>query len=129
MHIGLKIRELAEKKNLTLANLAKSIGKTKQAVYEMVEKEDVNTQILKQLSTIYNVPIEFFFGASEENHDDYKEKLTQLEKENSMLRDELNRLQKGKSLPTKVVVEFDVTPDEFIKMGLKDKIVQVLDKK
>ena len=129
MHIGLKIKELAEKKNLTLANLAKSIGKTKQAVYEMVEKEDVNTQILKQLSTIYNVPIEYFFGVSEENHDDYKEKLTQLEKENSMLRDELNRLQKGKSLPTKVVVEFDVTPDEFIKMGLKDKIVQVLDKK
>jgi transcriptional regulator with XRE-family HTH domain len=29
---------------------------------------------------------------------------------------------------TKVMVEFDVTPDEFIKMGLKDKIIQVLNK-
>lgn len=51
MHIGLKIK-VSRKEKLTLANLAKSIGKTKQAVYEMVEKEDVNTQILKQLSTI-----------------------------------------------------------------------------
>lgn len=30
---------------------------------------------------------------------------------------------------TKVVVELDVTPDEFIKMGLRDKIVQILEKK
>lgn len=129
MHIGLKIKELAEKKNLTLSNLAKSIGKTKQAVYEMVEKEDVNTQILKQLSTIYNVPIGYFFGIGEENSASVKEKLTYLENENSILRNEISRLQEGKSLPTKVVVEFDVTPDEFIKMGLKDKIVQVLEKK
>lgn len=37
MHIGLKIK-VSRKEKLTLANLAKSIGKTKQAVYEMVEK-------------------------------------------------------------------------------------------
>lgn len=30
------------------------------------------------------------------------------------------------SANTKVVVEFDVSCDEFVKMGLKDKIVQVL---
>lgn len=47
MSIGLKIKELASKKNITLADLAKRLGKTKQAVYEMVEKEDVNTSILK----------------------------------------------------------------------------------
>lgn len=128
MHIGLKIKELAEKKNLTLSTVAKSIGKTKQAVYEMVEKEDVNTQILKQLSTIYNVPIEYFFGLGEENYNNVKEKLTRLERENSILRDEISRLKKGKSLPTKVVVELDVTADEFIKMGLKDKIIQILNK-
>lgn len=37
MRIGLKIK-VSRKEKLTLANLAKSIGKTKQAVYEMVEK-------------------------------------------------------------------------------------------
>jgi transcriptional regulator with XRE-family HTH domain len=29
---------------------------------------------------------------------------------------------------TKVLVEFDVSADEFIKMGLKDKVIQVLDR-
>ncbi len=34
----------------------------------------------------------------------------------------------GKPSSTKVLVELDVTPDEFIQMGLKDKIVRVLEK-
>ncbi len=29
---------------------------------------------------------------------------------------------------TKVLVELEVSPDEFIKMGLKDKVIQVLEK-
>lgn len=35
---------------------------------------------------------------------------------------------KGNSTSTKVLVELEVTPDEFIQMGLKDKIVRVLEK-
>lgn len=61
MYIGLKIKELASKEKLTLADLAKRLGKTKQAVYEMVEKEDVNTAILKKLCSEFNVPINYFF--------------------------------------------------------------------
>lgn len=61
MYIGLKIKELASKEKLTLADLAKRLGKTKQAVYEMVEKEDVNTAILKKLCNEFNVPINYFF--------------------------------------------------------------------
>lgn len=61
MSIGLKIKELAGKKNITLADLAKKIGKTKQAVYEIVEKEDVNTALLRKLSDVFNVPIGYFF--------------------------------------------------------------------
>nr|UWI14006.1 MAG: helix-turn-helix domain protein [Bacteriophage sp.] len=65
MSIGLKIKELADKKNITLADLAKRIGKTKQAVYEMVDKEDVNTSILRKLSMEFNVPICYFFEDKE----------------------------------------------------------------
>ena len=60
MSIGLKIKELADRKNITLADLAKRIGKTKQAVYEMVDKEDVNTSILRKLSAEFNIPICYF---------------------------------------------------------------------
>lgn len=34
-----------------------------------------------------------------------------------------------KKMSAKVVVEFEVTEDQFIKMGLKDNLVQVLNKK
>lgn len=58
--------------------------------------------------------------------EDINNEVNILKEEIARLRDLLNA---KNSTPTKVVVEFDVTPDEFIKMGLKDKIVQVLDKK
>lgn len=128
MNIGLKIKELADKKKITLADLAKAMGKTKQAVYEMVEKEDVNTSILKQLSAIYDVPISFFFGESNEGVEAIKERLSELEQENERLKQDLYRARKGMNSPTKVVVELDVTQDEFIKMGLKDKVIQILNK-
>ena len=128
MNIGLKIKELADKKNLTLADLAKAMGKTKQAVYEMVEKEDVNTSILKQLSAIYEVPISFFFGEGDEEIGAVKERLAKLEQENEQLKLELKRVRQGQNSPTKVVVELEVTQDEFIKMGLKDKVIRVLNK-
>ena len=41
--------------------LAKRLGKTKQAVYDMLEKKDVNTSLLRQLSPIFHVPISAFF--------------------------------------------------------------------
>lgn len=65
MSIGLKIKELASEEKITLADLAKRLGKTKQAIYEMVEKEDVNTSILRKLSAEFNIPIIYFFEEDE----------------------------------------------------------------
>ena len=41
MKIGLVIKELMLKQNIEVADLAKRLGKTKQAVYDMLDKEDV----------------------------------------------------------------------------------------
>ena len=44
---------------------------------------------------------------------------------------EVERLQtllNNQKKSTKVVVELDVDDDEFIKMGLKDKVIQILNK-
>ena len=46
---------------LDVMTLAKRLGKTKQAVYDMLEKTDVNTSLLRQLSPIFHVPISAFF--------------------------------------------------------------------
>ena len=68
MKIGLVIKELMLKQNIEVADLAKRLGKTKQAVYDMLDKEDVNTSLLRQLAAIFNVPITIFFDNSVNNN-------------------------------------------------------------
>lgn len=68
MKIGLVIKELMLKQNIEVADLAKRLGKTKQAVYDMLDKEDVNTSLLRELAAIFNVPITFFFDNSVNNN-------------------------------------------------------------
>lgn len=129
MNIGLKIKQLCERDNISLAELARRLGRTRPAVYEMVEKEDVNTSILRECSSIFNIPISYFF----EEEDvcciaEIQEKLSKAEKEIESLRKENLSLRSNKGNSTRVIVELDVTPDEFIKMGLKDKVIQILNK-
>ena len=127
MNIGLKIKELASKEKLDVSELAKRLGKSKQAVYDLLEKEDLNTSILKQLSQIFNVPITAFFQEKLETPNVQEElekarmEIEHLKAENAML-----RYKEKKS--AKVVVELDVDEDEFVKMGLKDKVIQILNK-
>ena len=68
MKIGLVIKELMLKLNIEVADLAKRLGKTKQAVYDMLDKEDVNTSLLRELAAIFNVPITIFFDNSVNNN-------------------------------------------------------------
>ena len=65
MHIGKKIKELAEKKRLTAPKLGKALGITKQAIYDLYEKEDVNTKLLKQVADELGVPVSIFFEEEE----------------------------------------------------------------
>lgn len=129
MNIGLKIKQLCERDNISLAELARRLGRTRPAIYEMVEKEDVNTSILRECSSIFNIPISYFF----EEEDvcciaEIQEKLSKAEREIESLRKENLSLRSDKGNSTRVIVELDVTPDEFIKMGLKDKVIQILNK-
>ena len=59
--IGLRIKQLMSQEKLDVMTLAKRLGKTKQAVYDMLEKTDVNTSLLRHLSPIFHVPISAFF--------------------------------------------------------------------
>ena len=64
MEIGLKIKELMIQENIEISDLAKKLGKSKQAIYDMLEKKDINTSLLRNLSSIFNVPISVFFEDS-----------------------------------------------------------------
>lgn len=67
MNIGLKIKQLMLQEKLEIPDLAKRLNKSKQAIYDMLEKEDVNTSLLRDLSSIFNVPITHFFDDCSSN--------------------------------------------------------------
>lgn len=94
MNIGLKIKELMSKEKIDTPTLAKKMGKTKQAVYDMLEKEDVNTAILRQLSDIFKVPVTFFLAEEQENGN--QEELDLLRREVVALKEEIQRLKELK---------------------------------
>ena len=66
MNIGLRIKELANKEKLEIPEIAEKLGKSKQAVYDMLSKQDLSTSVLRELSVILRVPITAFF---QENND------------------------------------------------------------
>lgn len=127
MGIGLKIKDLASKKNLTLAELAKKLGKTKQAVYEMVEKDDLNSSIIRECASIFGVTAGYFFDEVSDSRE-IQEKLDSANMEIERLQKEIANLRAGNKCSTRVVVELDVTADEFVRMGLTDKVIQVLNR-
>lgn len=94
MNIGLKIKELMSKEKMDTPTLAKKMGKTKQAVYDMLEKEDVNTSLLRQLSDIFKVPVTFFLAEEQENGN--QEELDLLRHEVVALKEEIKRLKELK---------------------------------
>ncbi len=105
-NIGLKIKELMGQEKIDAPELAKRIGKTKQAVYAMLDKEDINTAVLRDISKVFNVPITFFFGDSSQENVDL------LKKEIQSLKDEVQRLRELK-LPERNDKALDVSMKFF----------------
>lgn len=98
MHIGLEINNLARKKKINLAELARRIGRDKQSVYEMVKKEDLNTGLLKKIAMALDVPITHFFedfplstelDACDMNEEVYLNSLAEFRRVNKIRQDEL----------------------------------------
>lgn len=123
VNFGLKIRELVERQNTTIEEEAIRLGYTRTGLTKVLEKEDVNTEILKKVCKTYRVGMGYFLtdntsivqhgklNSVGENYVAYKshnvghveaeqriellqEKIKGLEKENSLLRDMVDMLKK-----------------------------------
>ena len=82
---------------------------------------DIKISTIESLAKVLGVSPSVFFGG---NNSVDEESLNMYEREIARLQTLLDNQQKS----TKVVVELDVTPDEFIKMGLKEKVIKILNK-
>lgn len=87
VHIGLKIKELMGERKIDAPTLAKRMNKTKQAVYVMLEKEDISTSVLREVAKVFGVSLSYFFEVdSQKEIDELKRKIELLESENERLR-------------------------------------------
>ena len=82
---------------------------------------DIKISTIESLAKVLGVSPSIFFGGDSTVDE---ENLNMYEREIKRLQTLLDNQRKS----TKVVVELDVTQDEFIKMGLKDKVIQILNK-
>ena len=96
--IGVKIKELMSKEKMDAPALAKRLNKSKQAVYVMLDKEDVSTSVLKELAEIFHVPVTYFLTDNKTTLDD-QEEISALKRETALLKSEVERLRELK-LPT-----------------------------
>lgn len=61
MHIGNEIQKIVKRKqNIDTTNLARKIGLTRQGLYEIYKKDDLNTKMLKSICTALDLPVTYF---------------------------------------------------------------------
>lgn len=124
-----KLKVLFEKSDDKYADSQK-IGTTYQTMYNIIYKGSVcKVDLLQKIASFYKVPVGYFFDEEPiSSNEDITNELNIAYQEINKLKKEIELLRLGKRGSTKVVVEFDVDDDEFIKMGLKDKVIQILNK-
>lgn len=61
IHIGKKIRSLAEQKNFTKMELAKGVDTTESNIYKIFSNPNIDLEKLYKFSNIFQVPITYFF--------------------------------------------------------------------
>ena len=125
-----KLKVLFEKSDDKYADSQK-IGTTYQTMYNIIYKGSVcKVDLLQKIASFYKVPVGYFFDEEPiSSNEDITNELNIAYQEINKLKKEIELLRLGKRGSTKVVVELDVDDDEFIKMGLKDKVIQILNKK
>lgn len=124
-----KLKVLFEKSDDKYADSQK-IGTTYQTMYNIIYKGSVcEVDLLQKIASFYKVPVGYFFDEEPiSSNEDITNELNIAYQEINKLKKEIELLRLGKRGSTKVVVELDVDDDEFIKMGLKDKVIQILNK-
>ena len=127
MHIGMIISRKLKQEKLDASTIAEMLGKSSQAVYDDLKKEDLNTSTLRKYAEILHVPMSSFF--EEEEKDNNVLNLREAKNRIRELENEIIALKRGDiHASARVVVELNLTNDEFVKLGLKDKVIQVLNK-
>lgn len=122
-----KLNELISTSKLNKVQIAEKCGVSRTTLDNVLAGADAKISTIESLSRVLGVSVGYLFGDSEDVLDTSISESGELE----FYKKEVERLQSilcNQRKSTKVVVELEVDDDEFIKMGLKDKVIQVLNK-
>lgn len=119
-----RLKSLIDSSRLSNREIANACGVSPATLYNVLNGADAKISTVEALAKVLNVKIGYLFD---------EDAVSTSETELMNYRKEIDRLKSlldsATSQTTKVVVEFDVDNDEFIRMGLKDKVIRVLNKK
>ncbi len=115
------LNKLVNESKLNKAQIAEMANMSRTTLDNALNGADIKVSTIENLAKVLGVSASIFFGGdssiSEENLNMYEREIQRLQS-----------LLDSQKKSTKVVVELDVTQDEFIKMGLKDKVIQILNR-
>ena len=110
IHIGKKIKEEVYKQRISITIFAKKISRSRNVVYDIFERESVDTALLNKIGkvlsrdffSLYSAQKEysqdgmktFHFAESEGQYQKVSEQITQLQQENQALKSEVDYLKK-----------------------------------
>lgn len=115
------LNKLVNESKLGKSQIAEMANISRTTLDNALNGADIKISTIESLADVLGVSTSVFFGG-ESAIDEAN--LNMYEREIKRLQTLLDNQRKS----TKVVVELDVTQDEFIKMGLKDKVIQILNK-
>lgn len=118
-----RLNNLVNSSKLNKVQIAEQCSISRTTLDNVLSGADAKISTIEALSKVLGVSVGYFFeedttGVAQRDELIEKYKL-EIERLNTLL---------NKRRSTKVVVELDVDGDEFIKMGLKDKVIQILNK-
>lgn len=117
-----RLIELIKNSGLTKLQIAEESGISRTTLDNIIAGADLKISTLERIVNVLGAKMSYLFEDDSQSDDT---KVQEYQKEIERLSSLLNN---GRA-SAKVVVELDVTNDEFVRLGLNDKLVQVLSKK
>ncbi|WP_294590898.1 helix-turn-helix transcriptional regulator [uncultured Bacteroides sp.] len=120
-----RIKELVENGMFTKVELSDRCGFSRTTLDNILSGADAKVSSIESIAKVFNVPMSYLFGEDMPILSIEAEELVKAKEEIMRLKQVISSMP---TKSTKVMIELDVTEDEFIKLGLKDKVLQILNK-
>lgn len=104
--IGQLIKERVEAKNMDVTAFAKAVGTERSNAYNIFSRDSIDTALLKKIGQVLK-------------YDFFQDLLEPETKREMLIRS---------SISNKVLVEIELQEDEMMKIGFKEKVVQVMNR-